>query len=161
MKYFFDTEFYDDGKDLEFISLGIVSEDNRCFYAQNSAIDYRGIKDEWLRKNVINKLWIEFKSIDVIRSDLVRFVGMDRDAEFWGYNVSYDFFLLCRIFGKMSDLPENFGHTGYDVKCLGKYMGKSDIVKGISEDWKKCSMVHHSLFDALWTKDIYDRLVIG
>ena len=33
VKYFFDTEFYEDGKTIDLISIGIVAEDGREFYA--------------------------------------------------------------------------------------------------------------------------------
>ena len=36
MKYFLDTEFIEDGKTIDLISIGIVCEDNRTLYYQNS-----------------------------------------------------------------------------------------------------------------------------
>lgn len=35
MKYFFDTEFIEDGKTIDLLSIGIVAEDGREYYAQN------------------------------------------------------------------------------------------------------------------------------
>lgn len=33
MKYFLDTEFHEDGKTIDLISIGIVAEDGREYYA--------------------------------------------------------------------------------------------------------------------------------
>lgn len=35
MRYFFDTEFYEDGKTIDLVSIGIVAEDGRELYAVN------------------------------------------------------------------------------------------------------------------------------
>lgn len=40
MKYFFDTEFIEDGKTIELLSIGIVSEDGREFYAESLDADH-------------------------------------------------------------------------------------------------------------------------
>lgn len=55
MKLFFDTEFTGLHKDTTLISIGIISSDNRFFYAELNDYD-RSQVDEWLQKNVINNL---------------------------------------------------------------------------------------------------------
>lgn len=39
MRYFYDTEFIDDGRTIELISIGMVSEDGREYYAVSTAFD--------------------------------------------------------------------------------------------------------------------------
>lgn len=71
MKYFYDTEFLEDGSTIELISIGIIAEDGREYYAINSEItrgrwwisrffghdlNYRIRKNPWLMKNVIRSL---------------------------------------------------------------------------------------------------------
>lgn len=74
MKYFYDTEFLEDGTTIDLISIGIVSEDGREYYAVNSALDdhhgshspidarpddglgLRVSRHEWLMKNVVPHL---------------------------------------------------------------------------------------------------------
>ncbi|WP_059174445.1 3'-5' exoribonuclease domain-containing protein [Rhodococcus rhodochrous] len=53
MRYFYDTEFLEDGRTIELISIGIVAEDGREYYAVNSDMPVDRItKDDWLLNNV-------------------------------------------------------------------------------------------------------------
>ena len=36
MKYFYDCEFIDDGHTIQLVSLGMVAEDGRAYYAQST-----------------------------------------------------------------------------------------------------------------------------
>src|SRR5690606_34461154 len=71
MKFFFDTEFYE-GKmtvkllgftikevnTIDLISIGIVSEHGKEYYAINKDCNLDVIwQDEWLRKNVLYTIW--------------------------------------------------------------------------------------------------------
>lgn len=61
MKYFYDTEFLEDGRTIELISIGIVAEDGRQFYAvsdqiADSPLYERICKDQWLMENVVPSL---------------------------------------------------------------------------------------------------------
>lgn len=55
MKYFFDTEFIEDGKTIDLISIGIVAEDGREYYAINEDCDFSKASD-WVKENVIAQL---------------------------------------------------------------------------------------------------------
>jgi hypothetical protein len=55
MKFWLDTEFIDDGKTIELISIGIVSEDGREYYAQSCEFDLDKIS-EWVQENVLPSL---------------------------------------------------------------------------------------------------------
>lgn len=55
MKIFFDTEFTGLHKDTTLISIGIVSEDRRTFYAELNDYDESQV-DDWVRDNVISNL---------------------------------------------------------------------------------------------------------
>lgn len=55
--YCYDTEFLEDGKTIELISIGIVCEDGREYYAVNSDADWKRIReDDWLMDNVVRHL---------------------------------------------------------------------------------------------------------
>lgn len=55
--YCYDTEFLEDGSTIELISIGIVCEDGREYYAVNADMDHDRIKaDDWLCQNVIKHL---------------------------------------------------------------------------------------------------------
>ncbi|MCW2915518.1 MAG: hypothetical protein JWN52_3586 [Actinomycetia bacterium] len=52
-RYFFDTEFLEDGRTIDLISIGIVCEDGREYYAVNSEAPWDRIKEHrWLMANV-------------------------------------------------------------------------------------------------------------
>jgi hypothetical protein len=61
MKYFYDTEFLEDGKTVDLISIGIVAEDGREYYAVSSEVNDDELKTrirrhDWLLKNVVPSL---------------------------------------------------------------------------------------------------------
>ena len=55
MKYFFDTEFIEDGKTIDLISIGIVAEDGREFYGINLDCDHTKA-NSWVKENVLKQL---------------------------------------------------------------------------------------------------------
>lgn len=58
MRYWFDTEFIEDGKTIDLLSIGIVAEDGREFYAENVEADLTKGSD-WVQHNVIVHLdWL-------------------------------------------------------------------------------------------------------
>lgn len=73
MNYYFDTEFKeyykickdDDGNKIslptiDLISIGIISDDNREYYALNKETDLKEIwKDDWLKENVLKPIYEE------------------------------------------------------------------------------------------------------
>lgn len=61
MKYWYDTEFDENGKTIELISIGIVSEDGRNLYLENSDADL-SIVNPWVKENVIPLLWSQQKN---------------------------------------------------------------------------------------------------
>jgi len=55
LNYWLDTEFIEDGKTIDLISIGIVCEDGREYYAINYDCDFEKA-NEWVKKNVLNQL---------------------------------------------------------------------------------------------------------
>lgn len=56
MRYFLDTEFIEDGKTIDLVSIGIVSGDGREFYAENLDADLSKASP-WVQENVLPHLW--------------------------------------------------------------------------------------------------------
>jgi hypothetical protein len=52
MRYFFDTEFIENGRTIDLISVGVVADDGRTFYAVNSECRF-DLASEWVVKNVL------------------------------------------------------------------------------------------------------------
>lgn len=57
MKYWLDTEFIEDGKTIDLISIGIVAEDGREYYAVNADCHFEMASD-WVWKNVLHPIGI-------------------------------------------------------------------------------------------------------
>lgn len=60
-RYFYDTEFLEDGRTIDLISIGIVADDGREYYAVNAAIaselNVHGGNDE-LHKRICTRPWL-------------------------------------------------------------------------------------------------------
>jgi hypothetical protein len=58
MRIFYDTEFLEDGKTIELISIGMVAEDGREYYAVNSALAHRWGPGRRLRRRIQKHEWL-------------------------------------------------------------------------------------------------------
>lgn len=66
MKIYYDTEFIEDGATIDLISIGMVAEDGREYYAVSSDAGWEKIKaSDWLVRNVVPSLPVTArKSLD-------------------------------------------------------------------------------------------------
>lgn len=82
MKFFYDTEFLDDGKTIEFISIGIVREDGLTYYAVNRDADWERInRDPWLLSQLFGRMLDLPRGIPMFTNDLrslVSWQGLNR-----------------------------------------------------------------------------------
>ena len=79
MRFWFDTEFIEDGRTIDLMSIGIVAEDGREFYAESNECDLSGASP-WVKENVIPHLVHAHDgrvhmSRKAIANAVVRFVG--------------------------------------------------------------------------------------
>ena len=51
MKFWFDTEFIEDGRTIDLISIGMVAEDGRQYYAVSSEFDSNNAS-QWVRETM-------------------------------------------------------------------------------------------------------------
>ncbi len=167
MKYFFDTEFNESFKTLDLISIGIVSEDNRTFYAETPINNISDNFNPFVKKNILPLLKYyktrtkipyynnDPKNIEIyadeffIKNKLLEFI--DKSPEFWAYYADYDWVIFCWIFGKMIDLPKHFPMFCNDVKQLAEELDNPKIKEPDGE--------HNSLIDAQWCKKYYEYLI--
>lgn len=149
MKYFYDTEFIEDGKTIDLISIAIVAEDGREFLAHSSEYEISKAS-EWVKKNVLPYVAdIEPISRQQIKDKLLTFIGEDK-PEFWAYYADYDHVALCQLFGTMMDLPSHFPMYTRDLKQLLDDNGNPKMLKPKDE--------HNALADARWVRDVYQKL---
>jgi hypothetical protein len=145
MRFWFDTEFIEDGKTIDLISIGIVGEDGREFYAELAECDHSRAS-QWVKDNVIvhleggQKVWTRKDLAEY----LVAFVG--ETPEFWAYYADYDWVALCQLFGTMMDLPKGWPMFCRDLKQLAGDTPLPEQGKG----------EHHALADARWTKAAWE-----
>jgi len=76
MKYFIDTEFKEKPNTIDLISIGIVCEDGREYYALNKDFNLKEVwNDEWLRENVLLPIYIEH-----VHGDMRNHVSFSRNS---------------------------------------------------------------------------------
>lgn len=151
MKYFIDTEFIEYPCTIDLISIGIVAEDGREFYAINNQCDV-DMASEWVHKNVISKLTPNGEmEKDEIRDAILKFIGNDK-PEFWGYYADYDWVVFCWLFGTMMELPKGFPKYCNDIKQLCNNLGNPKLPQMEGQD-------HNALDDAKHHKKCYEFLM--
>ena len=150
MKYWFDTEFIEDGKTIDLLSIGIVSEEGNTMYAENQDAAF-DTASPWVKENVLTRLNTVGVPKATIRQMLLDFVGNDPKPEFWAYYGAYDWVALCQLFGTMMELPKGWPFYCRDIKQWCDSLGNPRLPKQETQE-------HHALNDALWTKQAYEFL---
>ena len=156
MRFFFDTEFYEDGKQIHPISIGIVSEKGDVYYAEFDRAQKWARKSQWLRENVLPHLRGPMKETAEIAEDIIKFVG--EEPEFWAYFAAYDWVMMCQIFGTMMELPKGWPMRCNDVAqlyALTPVAIRNQIVRPDN------SAVHDALADAIWCKDFFINVAMA
>jgi 3' exoribonuclease, RNase T-like len=153
MRYFIDTEFNERGCrfPIELISIAIVAEDGREFYAHSA---YYNPEDcnQWVKEHVLSQVESEPPmSLWSISQSIKEFIGNDDKPEFWGYYADYDWVVFCQIFGTMAHLPKGFPMYCRDIKQLCDDLGNPKLPK-------QTSVTHHALNDARWNFEAWKML---
>lgn len=148
MKFWFDTEFIEDGKTIDLISIGIVADDGRTYYAESAECDHERAS-EWVETNVIAHLvgGDAVKPRSQIAAEIVAFVG--EWPEFWAYYADYDWVVLCQLYGTMMDLPDSWPMYCRDLKQLSDSMGIRELPPQAGQE-------HNALADAVWNKSAWE-----
>lgn len=155
MRYFFDTEFIEDGRTIDLISIGIVSEHGQMFYVENMDADVE-LASDWVKENVMPHLdWLGhgFHHHE-IGPAIKRWIDASEDnrPEFWAYYADYDWVVLCQLFGRMIDLPKGWPMFCMDIKQLCVSLGNPKLPAQATQE-------HHALNDAIWAKEAYEFLI--
>ena len=138
----YDLEFLEDGRTIELISIGMVCDDGRQYYAVNSDMPVdRILANQWLKANVwphlplrgykpapqINALQqsdgrldmsdIRIKPHWVIANEVREFIlATGPDVELWASYGAYDHVALAQLWGRMIDLPEGVPMFTHDIQ---------------------------------------------
>lgn len=180
MLVFYDTEFLENGKTIELISIGMTTEDGRELYAVSEEAGsgelHRKIcKQPWLMKHVVPSLplapngrgigWnadtgdyftLDWSSNTIMPLRMLRNVVRDflsavPDLELWANYAAYDHVALMQLFGRMVDRPDGIPMYTNDLQQLRKQLGSPALPP--QKEGK-----HNALEDARWNRSAYQFL---
>lgn len=148
-RYFYDTEFIEDGRTIDLISIGVVDEAGREFYAVSTEFD-PGKAIPWVRRNVLDQLpspadraW---RSRAEIRDDLLAFLtGPAERIELWAWFASYDHVALAQLWGPMTDLPRAVPRFTCELRQRWADLGKPELPAPGSDAHDALADARHNL----------------
>lgn len=187
MKIFFDTEFTGLHKNTTLISIGLVDENDRSFYAEFTDYDESQC-DEWIKENVINNL--KHKGVRDLnlkgynpRENKTLIVGNKKEVydslrewlstydniELVSDCCHYDMVLFIDIFGTAFDLPKHINPVCHDInQDIARYyeFSENEAFDFLREEILQNNKItikgnkHNSLYDAKVIKAIYEIIKI-
>ena len=145
MKIWFDTEFIEDGKTIDLMSIGAIREDGEQYYAEVIECDLSRASP-WVTQNVVPHLrgGVDRLVRADIALDLIKFMG--EKPEIWAYYADYDWVALCQLFGTMMDLPKGWPKICYDLRQWLNMNGYKDVKQSDGDK-------HSALADAIWVAE--------
>jgi len=169
-------------KDAKLISIGLISDDGREFYAEFTDIDVNS-QDDWIKQNVLvntayygnkdikgitdsNNYYIGDKTI--IQKYLKEWLLQFGDIQLISDVCHYDMVLFIDIFGSAFDLPENVCASCHDINqdIAAYYM----IDEKTAFDFNREQIIedneifvegekHNALYDAKVIKELYVNIL--
>lgn len=133
MRFFYDTEFIEDGKTIELVSIGIVAEDGREYYAVSTDADHSRA-NAWVQENVLNKLPSpsspEWRSNDQIRNEVYEFLTTVKNQgrpELWAWVGPYDHVVFAQLWGDMTRLPKDLPRFTREIRQYWELAGRPQL----------------------------------
>jgi hypothetical protein len=131
VRFFYDTEFIEDGVTIDLVSIGVVDERGREFYAVSTEFD-PAKAGPWVREHVLPKLpspadpaW---RSREQIRKELLDFIGKPRDGvQLWAWFAAYDHVAMAQLWGAMPELPRQLPRFTRDLRQRWEDLGKPKL----------------------------------
>ena len=180
-KIYWDSEFSGLHQNTTLISIGLISECGKSFYAELTDYDKSQI-DEWLQENVINNLTLDYLKSDIdnsgvtdetdknhikykgtkshLKVELEKWFSQFEEIEMWSDCLAYDWVLFNSIFGTAFDIPKNILYIPFDISILFYTKGiNPDINREIFIDLKENNQKHNALWDAVVIKKCYEKLM--
>jgi hypothetical protein len=178
MRFWYDTEFLEDGRTIDLISIGIVAEDGREYYAVNADAPWARVWEHtWLRDNVVPSLPtvpLEYphpgllrgqqvgidwghetvRSKKVIAEHVRKFLtAHNGPVELWGYFSAYDHVVLAQLFGPMIKLPAGLPMWTNDIQQFAAMVGFPT-----NRYPQQTGTAHNALDDARWTRQCWTAI---
>lgn len=175
MKIFYDTEFIDDGKTIDLVSIGMVREDGTELYAVSSEFDVFKLQaNPWLVDNVWSSL-PTYKHPGTLRCHcgpghldlgdpavrpreqiarmVAKFILDTPDPQLWAYYSAYDHVALAQLWGPMINLPDGIPMQSDDLVTAAKLAGLS-----VDSLPKQADGHHNALADARHNRVMADYI---
>lgn len=153
-RWFYDTEFNEDGRTIDLISIALVAENGHFYYAVSSEFDEARC-NPWVKEHVLPHLpprgtdfW---KSRAEIAADIRAILLEDGEKpELWAYFGDYDHVALCQLYGRMVDLPKGLPFLTLDLKqrMIERGIKKEDLPPQRGAE-------HDALADARWVREAF------
>lgn len=186
MKVTYDTEFIEDGRTIDLISIALIREDGKEYYGivdcgtsrdgvtAPTHID-RACEHTWLRKNVIPSLPIDFymgggwhwdlshkdadkvKPRDEIRTDVLRFLMDTPNPSLWAWYAAYDHVALAQLFGRMIDMPVGIPQRTNDIAQEWERLGYPLLPEQPSGNHNALEDARFNLVRMLWLDKIVEK----
>lgn len=186
MRIYFDSEFTGLHKKSELISIGLISDCGKEFYAEFSDFSLENCKNDrkWLEENVIKKLkfykkkydapnkrWITNKGkkdqkIDLygdkifIQECLGKWLNDFVKVEMWSDCLAYDWVLFCDLWEHAFFVPSFIYYIPFDICTLFKDRGIDPDIN--REEFSKMTggvdNKHNALWDAKVIKACYEKI---
>ena len=184
-RVFYDTEFREDGRTIDLLSIGLVRETGESYYAVVSDADWEAVrKDHWLLNNVWPSLPVRGMRIKpvsigskienrvdsagtidtssslvkpkwVIANEVRDFLTATPDLELWAWYAAYDHVALAQLWGRMIGLPDGIPMWTNDLRQEAERQGNPPLPE-------QESGIHNALADARHNVEIAKALgVIG
>lgn len=179
MKLFLDTEFTGLHQNTSLLSIALVDEEGRTFYAEISDYDFTQM-DEWLLNNVMNNMIFSvnhfsaerftdnrnmtrsmYSSYSVqmrgpfkeVSDKLTQWLKQYDNIEIWSDCLAYDWVLFNSLFGTALNIPSNVYYIPFDICTVFKM---KDIDPDISRERfiedriDNIDLPHFMKHNALW-----------
>ena len=182
MNIFFDTEFTGLHKNTSLISIGLIDEVGRTFYAELTDYDKSQVND-WILENVIEHLVCNKpgnrgkvgtsvfgnKTLVIgdkykVKNELTNWLSEYDEVQLISDVCHYDMVLFIDIFGDAFSIPHNVSAVCYDInQDIAEYNGTSnkEAFDESRENFIERQGIsiegdkHNALYDAMVIKEIY------
>lgn len=182
----YDLEFLEDGRTIELISIGLVCDDGREYYAVNSEMPVdRILNHQWLKANVwphlplrgykpapqINALQQSDGSLDtsdtrvrpkwVIANEVREFIqAVGPNVELWANYGAYDHVALAQLWGSMARLPDGVPMFTHDIQQERTRLGFAwdDLPQQESGEHNALADARHNQTVRRWLAEQEERL---
>jgi hypothetical protein len=161
VRFFYDCEFIEDGTTVELVSIGVVDEAGRPFYAVSTEFDPARAGD-WVRRHVLDKLpppadsaW---RSRERIREDLLAYLTEPAERiELWAWMSAYDHVVLCQLWGDMRALPRAIPRFTHELRQAWEDAGRPELPSAPADQHDALADARHNL--ARW--QVLERIRAG